>query len=112
MYNLCSMWKLHDYFISEDGGLLLWRIFLAEGLFMCGKCTLGGGVLILHAYDSIEPFDGSSDYEKWDRTEYFMTVTESGNVQIYNVSDGKPADDKVKSEIGTQVGCTLRFRQG
>lgn len=106
------MWILHDYIISEDNGCFLWRRHLADGVFMFGRCTLGSDVLILHSYDCIEHFAEKAEYDIWRITAYFMTVNESGSVNVYNVSDGETVSDKVKSDIGTQVGCTLRFRQG
>ncbi|MGE4318113.1 MAG: hypothetical protein AB7E96_04315 [Deferribacterales bacterium] len=89
-----------------------WQKALTDELVMSGDCTLSGDVLILHSYDSIAEGSVPEADGEWSTTDYYMTVSETGVTEIRKCSDGSMADDNMKKEIGTRIGCTMRFRQG
>jgi hypothetical protein len=106
--------ELFEYIIFEDEEGLCWAQIVDEdtGLFMVGRCYLDEtlSVVILQSYESVEPLENTDASVKWDKSEFYMTVSESGVTEIYNVSDGKPSPDDVKKRLGTGIGCTMRFR--
>ncbi len=106
------MRNLDGYLISQNDGMYQWQKALTDELVMTGACTLSGGVLILHSYDTIADGAVPEPDGEWDLTEYYMTVSETGVTEIRKCSDGSMADDNTKKEIGTRIGCTMRFRQG
>jgi len=104
--------KLFDYII-EYGDELRWRCGFGEGeLTMSGGCTLDEklSLLILHGYEDMSAEDMPEAETLWSKSDYYMTVSETGNTNIYNVSDGESVSDEVKQKIGIGVGCTMRFR--
>ena len=106
------MWILGDYFISQNNDGYFWKRHLADELFMLGRCTVNGSVLILHAYENMDEEAFPGNLEKWNSTEYYMTVSETGVTEIFTCADNLPVDGEIKKQIGTQIGCTMRYRQG
>lgn len=106
------MWNLNGIIITKNEDGYHWKQSLTDELVMTGKCTVNGRVLILHSYESVEPEKLPEVQDNWDITEFYMTVSETGVTEIFNSSGGDPVSGEIKKEIGTQVGCTMRYRQG
>lgn len=87
-----------------------WKMRMSGDVVMSGVCTLMPDVLVLHTYDDIKEEAVPEPQQLWDKTGYYMTVSESGVTHIYNTADGEEAPDEIKKQLGTQIGCTMRFR--
>lgn len=104
------MYDLNGFIITTKNDNLCWMMRMSGNIVMSGMCTLMPDVLVLHTYDNICEENVPEPQQVWDRTKYYMTVSDSGVTHIYKTEDGEEAPDEVKREIGTQIGCTMRFR--
>lgn len=85
---------------------------MTDNVVMSGGCTILPDVLVLHSYDNIGEEILGEPQSLWTKTKYYMTVSDSGVTRLYHSETGEEVSDEIKREIGTQIGCTMRFRQG
>lgn len=104
------MYDLNGFIITDSENGLRWMMRMSGDVVMSGQCTLMPDVLVMHTYDDISTKTVDEPQQLWDRTRYYMTVSDSGVTHVYRAEDGEEAPDEIKKEIGAQIGCTLRFR--
>lgn len=109
-----SIWKLCDYIIEKKEEKFSWISFSEEGLFFRGTAVVyeNADCIVLSVWEDTGVADESEyiDLQTWGNTSFFASVTASGNMKIYSVSDCQEAEREKTADIASKIGCTMKFR--
>ena len=106
------IYKLDDLYILDDEGELSWIQKIEDKCFV-GKCTILNKIdtLLILPYDKIK--DGSNmelkQVKKWDKTEFFAMLSETANINFFEVDSLQRVSEEKETVMRENLGCTSKY---
>jgi hypothetical protein len=115
-----NFFKLSNlYFIGfNENNELKWYEYVEQDdtfLVFEGEATVDSknSILFLSPWEETYIAEEIPDLENskiWDKTEYYATLTDSGNMKIFYVGDEQQVDEEIMKKLSSSIGCTMKYR--